>query len=153
MSKICIIYRSKFGNCKELSQQIASDLSQENEVFLREINDISPEDIVKMQPDLLLVGCRIIIGKPDKNVKRFLEELGTHLDEPIPKAAIYYTHGSEWREKYNSLIETIKSYNVCEDVYMEMLEIKMRKFKGPAEPGQESKVESFVDSISHYISS
>ncbi len=151
MKKIWIIYNSKYGNCRKLSEELAYKLKKDFDVKISNISDISPESIVNEKPDAILVGARIIIGKPDKKIRKFLFKLADCLDKPIPKAGTFYTHGETWIEDHSTLIPQMMDLNITEDIFLEILEIKLQKIKGPAEPGQEKKINEFIETFSHFV--
>lgn len=151
MKKIWIIYYSKTGNCQALCDEVGSKLSESFEIKIRNVKEIKLEDVVNDSPDALLVGARIVIGNPDKTIKKFVKKLGTKLSKPIPKAATLYTHASNWQDSLGKMANILKENNVAEEVFPEVLEIKLAGMKGPAETGQESKINEFVEKFSNFI--
>jgi len=152
MTKIWIIYNSKHGNCRKLSEEVAIKLQNKFEVKISNISNITPAEIASEPPDAILVGARIIIGKPDKKIRKFLFKLADCLESPIPKAGTFYTHGDVWLESFPTLISQLMTLEITEEVFLEILEIKLQKIKGPAEPGQEKKIEEFVETFSQFVS-
>ena len=151
MKKIWLIYYSKTGNCQALCDEVGSKLSENFEVKTRNVEQIKLEDIVNDSPDALLVGSRIVIGNPDKTIKKFVKKIGSKLSKPIPKAATLYTHGSSWKDSYGKMTKILKENDVVEEIFSEILEIKLDGNRGPAEPGQENKISVFVENISNFI--
>ncbi len=151
MKKVWIIYNTKHGNCKALSEKIGDKLSENFEVKIASVKNLSPEDIVSTNPDALLVGARITIASPDKKVKKFVRKLGKILEEPIPKGATFYTHLLDWREKYSKMASELKVGNVCNEICPEVLNVRMQGMKGPAIPEQDDKINKFIESVAGFI--
>ena len=82
----------KTGNCEKACEKLKKGLSERFDVNIGDVTKIKPEEIANDLPDLLIVGSRIIIGRPDKKVKKFVNKLGSILQSPISKAATIYTH-------------------------------------------------------------
>jgi len=151
LTKIWIIYNTKHGNSEKVCEDVKSKLSDKFKISIGNVTKITPEAIANDRPDLLIVGSRIIVGRPDKKVKKFVTQLGTILKEPIPKAATLYTHCLEWDQKVAKMSKIIKDSRVANDILSEFLEIKMEKMKGPEEPGQELKYQNFAERVAVFI--
>jgi len=151
MEKIWIIYHSKHGNCKKLADEIGSGLKGKYDVHIGDVVDLKPEAIVQENPDALLVGARIIIGKPDRKVRKFVSSLGSLLEKPIPKAACFYTHGAAWSSKANTLVQQLKDDKAADELCTEVLSVRIQKMKGPAATGQDEKIRKFIDNISAFV--
>ena len=72
MINVWIIYNTKHGNCKKAAEEVGSKLGDNFDVKVKQITEISPEDLAKEKPEVLIVGARIIAGSPDRKVKKFL---------------------------------------------------------------------------------
>jgi len=149
--KIWIIYHTKHGNCERVCEELKSILSGKFDVSSADITKINPEDIANDLPDLLIVGSRIIIGRPDKKVKKFVNKLGSILQNPISKAAIIYTHCLKWENNYAKMANLLEENKIANELLPEILNIKMIKMKGPAEPGQENNINEFAEKVSDFI--
>jgi flavodoxin len=150
-----MIYHSKSGNCKNLCIELAKKLENDFEVRTDEVKKIKPKDLSTNPPDLLIVGSRITFGKPDKTIKGFVQKLGNKLEVPISKAATFYTHMSPWDENAAQMDNILKENNVVKEILSDFLEFKIQdtgKMSGPPEPGQESKIDAFVDKIRNFLS-
>ena len=151
MAKIWIVYNTKHGNCGKWCEEVETKLQEKYEVKINSVKEITPNNIANDPPDMVIVGARIVVGSPDKKIKGFVKKLGGLLKQPIPKAAILYTHGSPWDEKFNKMEKILKENNVVDDILPEVLEIKMAGVKGPAEPDQDYKVSKFIDNVSYFV--
>jgi menaquinone-dependent protoporphyrinogen oxidase len=68
--KILILYASRYGQTKKISQYIGERLSQnDNQVDLRSISDPLPKNLSEYQA--LLLGSSIYVGKPNKQLTRW----------------------------------------------------------------------------------
>jgi len=151
MVKIWIIYHTKYGNCRKVGEELKNTLSDKFDVCIGDVKKIKLDDITKDIPNILIVGSRIIIGSPDRKIKKFIKKLGAKLETPISKAATYYTHVLEWDSKYAKMAKLLKDNKVADDIFPEILNIKVRKTKGPAESGQENKIRFFTENISKFL--
>lgn len=151
MAKIWIIYHTKHGNCKSACENLKSILSEKFDVSIGDVTNINPEEIANDSPKLLIVGSRIIVGGPDKKVKKFVNKLGSILQNPISKAATIYTHSLKWELKYAKMAKILEDNMVVNEVLPEILNIKMVKTKGPAEPDQDKNINKFAEKVAEFI--
>ncbi|MHA2430960.1 MAG: flavodoxin family protein [Promethearchaeota archaeon] len=149
-----MIYHSKSGNCGKLCEDIAKKLNVRYEIRTDEVKKIKPEDIGKHPPDVLIVGSRITFGKPDKIITGFVKKLGKKLNSPISKAATFYTHMSPWQNSFAQMNDILKDNNVVKEFLPDFLEFKIQdtgKTSGSPEPGQEPKIDEFVNKVQNFI--
>ncbi|MFX1442798.1 MAG: flavodoxin family protein [Promethearchaeota archaeon] len=151
MVKIWIIYHTKHGNCKSVCENLKSILSEKFDVSIGDVAKIKPDLIVEDSPHLIIVGSRIIIGSPDKKVKKFVNKLGSILPNPISKAATLYTHTLKWESNYAKMAKVLEENNVVKEYLPDILNIKMIKTKGPAEPDQDKNINEFAEKVSEFI--
>jgi len=154
ITNIWIIYHTKSGNCGKLCEDIAKKLSGKYEIRTDELKRIKPEEISKHPPDLIIVGSRITFGKPDKTITGFVKKLGKKLNSPISKAATLYTHMSPWQNSFAQMDDILRENNVVKEILPDFLEFKIQdtgKTFGPPEPGQEPKVDEFVNKVQNFI--
>ncbi len=151
MIKIWIIYHTKHGNCKSACENLKRILCEKFDVSIGDVANIKPEVVAKDSPHLLIVGSRIIIGSPDKKVKKFVNKLGSNLKNPISKAATLYTHSLEWDSEYAKMARILEDNKIVKEVLPEILNIKMVKTKGPAEPNQDKNINAFAEKVAEYI--
>jgi len=153
-NNIWMIYHSKSGNCGKLCENIAQKLNDKYEIRTDEVKRIKPEDLSTHPPDALIVGSRITFGKPDKTITSFVKKLGKKLNSPIPKAATFYTHMSPWQNSFAKMNDILKKQNIVKEILPDFLEFKIQdtgKMSGPPEPGQESKIDNFVNKVQNFI--
>jgi len=152
MVNVWIIYNTKHGNCKKVAEEVGEKLSNKYDVKIKQITEIKPEDLANEKPDILIVGARIVVGSPDRKIKKFLSRLGKLLESPISKAATLYTHVLKWDASFAKLPKILKENNIAENICTDFLGIKMAKMKGPAESGQDNKIKVFIEKVSEFIS-
>jgi len=149
-----MIYHSKSGNCGKLCEDIAKKLNDRYEIRTDEVKSIKPGDIGNHPPDVLIVGSRITFGKPDRTITGFVKKLGKKLNSPISKAATFYTHMSPWQSSFAKMDDILKENNVVKEILPDFLEFKIQdtgKMSGPPEPGQEPKIDEFVNKVQNFI--
>ena len=153
-SNIWMIYHSKSGTCGNLCEDIAKKLNDRFKVKTNEVSRTKPQNLCDEPPDVLIVGSRITFGKPDKTITDFVKKLGKKLNSPIPKAATFYTHMSPWQTSFAKMGNILKENNVATEILPEFLEFKIQdtgKMYGPPEPGQEPKIDEFINRIQNFI--
>jgi flavodoxin len=153
-SNIWIVYHTKSGNCGKLCQDIAEKLSGKFDIKTAEVKKIKPQDICNDPPVMLIVGSRITFGKPDKTITGFVKKLGNKLKYSIPKAALFYTHMTPWQTEFAKMGNILRKHNVAKDILSDFLEFKIQdtgKMSGPPEPGQEPKIDDFVNNVQNFI--
>jgi flavodoxin len=154
ITNVWIIYHSKSGNCAKLSEDIAKKISSKYETRVDEVKRIKPGDISNHPPDVLIVGSRITFGRPDKTITGFVKNFSKKLSSPISKAATFYTHMSPWQISFATMGDILKENNVANEILPDFLEFKIQdigKMSAPPEPGQEPKIDEFVNKIQNFI--
>ncbi|GEM_PF-2846813 len=149
--KLLLVYSTKFGNCRGLCEELATRLQDKHTVNTGNVKDLKPKDIAGEPPDGLIVGSRVIIGSPDRASAKFVKKLGSILDSPIPRAAVFYTHGGPWKDGYEKMSGIVTNAGTADHVLETPLSIKLQSQKGPREPGQEKKVDEFIDKLDAFL--
>jgi menaquinone-dependent protoporphyrinogen IX oxidase len=154
ITNVWIIYHSKTGSCAKLGEDIAKKISSKCETRVDEVKTIKPGDISNHPPDVLIVGSRITFGKPDRTITGFVKKINKKLKTPVSKAAAFYTHMSPWQSSFARMGDILKENNVANEILPDFLEFKIQdtgKMWGPPEPGQEPKVDEFVNKVQNFI--
>ncbi|MEX2725370.1 MAG: flavodoxin family protein [Candidatus Freyarchaeota archaeon] len=74
MSKVLIVYWSKYGNTKQVAEAIAKGIieAKKAEVMVKNVKDAEPEEVPKY--DALIIGSPNHGGGPVGDIKNFLKK-------------------------------------------------------------------------------
>ena len=152
MKNIWIIHNSKSGNSEKLSNNIADGLKNKFNVRVDSIKSVEPEEIVKYNPDALIIGARIIALNTDRKMTKFVKNLDAYFEVQIPKIATFYTHAAKWTDKFSRGMRKALEKSTCiGDLCPEILEVTMEKQKGPAAEGQEEAIQNYINMLIDFI--
>ena len=89
--RISIIYDSKYGNTRSLSDFLEKNLkNSENEVRTFQSRKSNLSELKKFQPEIILFGGPTHFGKPTNTLIKFIKSLGKSSENfSIKKAAVY----------------------------------------------------------------
>ncbi len=151
MKNVYIIHNSLYGNSRILAEEIAKGLTKKFDVKVKRIGNFNLTNDTDNLYGLILT-TRIMQFGVDREMKKFVEEIDTNRKGPIPKTIICYTHRLKPKKLFKrGMVKTIRNAKNIENVYSEVLEVKMKSMKGPAEEGQEQKIQDFINNIKVYL--
>ncbi|MFC1846078.1 flavodoxin family protein [Chloroflexota bacterium] len=98
MSKVIIVYESKWGNTRQVAETIGEGIkeNQESEVNVQELGDIDIDKVSEY--DVILIGSPNHMGGPTRGIKKFIEKLGK-LGLEGKRAAVFDTSFTRDYEK------------------------------------------------------
>ncbi len=105
--KIGILYDSKYGNTKHVSEFLAEKMQASgHEVPLFRTKQPKPAELLAFQPDAILVGGPTHFGKPTRTLRKYIAKLGKLGHSAIiHKAAVFNCHiGDDVCENIQNLI-------------------------------------------------
>ena len=151
--KIRIIYDSKFGNNKQIADSIGTLFESGNQLEIGHAKDLSPESVIKSNPDLLIFGGPTRIGQISGVIKRWIKKfdnLQTENVSNLKKAAAFATHLPDYNviPKWDEFLKTL---HISELIYPEVLDITVKDLKGPREMDAQNKIEDFVEKLKAFI--
>ena len=94
--KVQIMTDTKYGNGKLLAEALKQEFSNEYEVKIADVKDLSPQEISEDVPDVIILGGAIRIFRADPKSKKWLNKLNKILEK------------SEVHKKLNQKLEKIK---------------------------------------------
>ena len=150
--KIWIIHNSKYGNSEKVANQIAKELTDNYDIHIEKITNLSPEDIAKDEPHGLIIAFRIISYSADSKVREFLNNLDKAMSKPIPKVAYFATHSWAWKNSsMKGAIKTLENMACVEDVCSKFLKITVIKNKGPLAEDSDAKINEYVSTLREFM--
>ena len=152
--KLWILYDTKFGNGKILAELLKKEFSEEWDVKLGDVKEISPSTIASDAPDVLILGgaIRMFMGAPAS--KKWLRQLNKELDlvnKEIQYGAMFLTHGLStskiqgYRKRFWNKLK--KSKKIVKP-YPQMLTARVKEMEGPF---VESELEKAIEYIREFI--
>jgi len=78
MSKVIVVYESKYGNTKRVAEAIIEGMKEigDVEVSLKELKEVNLNDVPNY--DAILIGSPNHIGGPTRGIKGFIDKLGKY---------------------------------------------------------------------------
>ena len=147
--KIRIIYDSKFNNNKEIADSIGRLFESGNQLEIGHAKDLSPESVLKSDPDLVIFGGPTRVGQISGTIKKWIKKfdnLQVKNGSNLKKAAAFATHLS-YTDITPKWTEFLKTLHISELIYPDVLDIVVMDLKGPREKDAQSKIEDFVGKL------
>lgn len=94
--KVWILHDTKFGNGKNLAEQIAKTYSENDVVKIGHVNQTDPQVVLDDKPDVLILGGAVRMFRGAPASKKFLKKLGKiaqNTNQTIPAGIVFLTHG------------------------------------------------------------
>ena len=151
MAKAIIIYESKYGNTRQVAEQIAEGMRQVHriEVNLTEVGQVDVNAVTNF--DAILIGSPNHIGRQTGSIKKFINKLGK-LDVKGKYAAVFDTYMATDYEKAMKKMEKQINEKVPELMLLTPgLSIKVDGMKGPITEGELPKCKEFGINIAEKL--
>ena len=147
MTKVIVVYESKYGNTKLVAETIIEGLKKVKgiETVLSELKKVDLNEIPDY--DAILVGSPNHFGGPTRGVKKFIDKLGK-LNLKGKSAAVFDTYmrgnfekaAKKMEKKINEKVPGLK-------LVAPGLSIKVQGMKGPILEGELPKCKEFGNKI------
>ncbi len=131
MTKVIIVYDSKYGNTKHAAETIVQGMeeAQEIETILSEVKNLDFDSILDCE--VILIGSPNHIGGPTKNIKRFIDKLRT-LELKEKQIAVFDTYlGKDFEKALKKMEKRINKKIPQSKLITSGLSIKVEGMKGP----------------------
>jgi len=143
MSKVIVVYESKYGNTKLVAETIVEGMKEVSgiETVLSELKDIDLNQPVNF--DVILVGSPNHMGSATRSIRKFIDNLGK-LNLEGKYAAVFDTYLSGDFEKAVKKMEKQMSERVPElKLAAPGLSIRVEGMRGPIDEGELPKCKEF----------
>jgi flavodoxin len=143
MSKILVVYESKYGNTKRAAEAIVQGMQRVEGInpTLSEIRQVDPDTIINY--DVIVIGGPNHMGGPTRGVKKFIDKIGK-LSLADKKFAVFDTYGGGDFEKATKKMEQrMHEKAPAMKAVAPGLSIKVDGMKGPITEGELPKAEDF----------
>jgi len=148
--KIQIMTDTKFGNGKLLAEALKKEFSNEDDVSIADVKDVTPKKIAEDVPDVIILGGAIRMFRSDPKSKKWLSELNKILAKSSKKIQYgtgFLTHAlptdkvQGFGKKYLSKIE---EKSMVEKTYSKLLTARVEGEKGPIFPEEMEKAIVYI---------
>lgn len=131
MSKIIVIYESKYGNTKQVAVEIVSGLNEivDMEVILCDVNQINFDDVITA--DAILIGSPNHMGRATRSIRRFIDELSKINLSRVPVTVFDTCFSRECDKATKKMEKQIKENVLSVTLVTPSLSIKVKGIKGP----------------------
>lgn len=151
MSKVLIVYWSKYGNTKQVAEAIAKGINEAKkaEVVVKNVKDTKPEEVQKY--DALIIGSPNHGGGPVGDIKNFLKKL-EKINLKEKSAAVFDTHARDDIKTVQKMEKQIREKLPGLKLVAPGLAAQVKGYlKGPLVEGELTKAEEFGKNISQKI--
>jgi flavodoxin len=150
MTKVIVVYESKFGNTKLVAETIEEGMREEGiEADISELKEVDPDKVTDY--DAILIGSPNHFGGPTKGVKKFIDNLGKFslegkmfavFDTYLRKRSDYFFEKAvkKMEKRINEKVPSLKRITPG-------LSIKVQEMKGPLIEGELPKCKEFGKKI------
>lgn len=157
--KLWILYDTKFGNGKALAELLKKEFSEEWEIKLGDVKEISPSTIASDVPDVLILGgaIRMFFGAPAS--KKWLKQLNKELDtanKEIQYGTLFLTHGLStgkiqgYKKRFWKKLK--KSERIVKS-YPQTLTARVKELEGPFVESELEKAREYIHEFIKWIES
>ncbi|MEX2750396.1 MAG: flavodoxin family protein [Candidatus Freyarchaeota archaeon] len=151
MSKVLIVYWSKYGNTKQVAEAIAKGIieAKKAEVMVKNVKDAEPEEVPKY--DALIIGSPNHGGGPVGDIKNFLKKL-EKINLKEKSVAVFDTHARDDIKTVQKMEKQIREKLPGLKLVAPGLAAQVKGFlKGPLVEGELAKAEEFGKNIAQKI--
>ena len=148
---------TKFGNGKLLAEALKEEFSNEIDVNIADVKDVSPEKIAEDVPNVIILGGAIRMFRGDPKSKKWLAELDKMLKKSGKKIQYgtgFLTHAMPtdkvqgFAKKY---LNKIENASMIESTYSELLTARVKDQKGPIFPEEMEKARGYIKEFINWI--
>ncbi len=155
--KLWIFYDTKFGNGKTLAELLKKEFSDDWEIKLGDVKEISPSTVASDAPDALILGgaIRMFMGAPAS--KKWLKQLNKELDlanRDIQYGTLFLTHAlstSKIQGYRKRFWKKLKKSNRILKIYPHTLTARVKEMEGPFVESELEKTKEYVHKFIKWI--
>jgi len=131
VSKVIVIYESKYGNTKQAAEEIIAGIKETAgiEVILSEVKQVNFDDVIAA--DAILIGSPNHWGGHTGSIKKFIDELGKINLNHVPVAVFDTCFSRECEKAVKKMEKQITEGVLSLKVITPGLSVKVKGAKGP----------------------
>lgn len=151
MTRVIVIYESKYGNTKLVAETIAEGIRGVEGVEAS-VKDIKNTDLSQIgEFDAILIGSPNHIGRAAKGIREFIDNLG-ELNLEGKWAAAFDTYlGNDFEKAVKKMEKQISEKVPNLKLAAPGLSIRVNRMKGPIAEGEISKCKEFGNKVATLI--
>ncbi|MHA1988364.1 MAG: hypothetical protein ACW98D_17150 [Promethearchaeota archaeon] len=148
---------TRFGNGKLLAEALKKEFSNDCEVTIADVKDVSPNQILEDIPDVLILGGAVRAFRGAPKSKKWLNNLNKALDKSGKKILYgtgFLTHAlpTEKVQGYaKKIIEKLEDASMIENTYSELLTARVKDMKGPIFPEELEKASNYMNEFIEWL--
>ena len=155
--KVQIMTDTWYGNGKLLAEALKEELSNEIDVNITDVKDVSPKKIAEDVPDVIILGGAIRMFRGAPKSKKWLKQLNKILEksgQKIQYGTGFLTHSMPtnkvqgYAKRYRNKIENA---SMVETTYSEMLTARVKSSKGPIYTEEMEKARVYIKEFINWI--
>ena len=148
---------TKFGNGKLLAEALKKEFSNELDVNISDVKDVSPKSIAEDVPDVIILGGAIRMFRGGPKSQKWLNELNKILEKAGKKIQYgtgFLTHAMPtdkvqgFAKKY---LNKIEKTSIVEKTYYELLTARVKDQKGPIFPEEMEKAIGYIKEFIEWL--
>ncbi|MBE0512634.1 FprA family A-type flavoprotein [Candidatus Bathyarchaeota archaeon] len=151
MTKVIVIYESKYGNTKRVAETIIEGINEIEriEAVLKEPKHVESTELLDY--DVILIGSPNHIGGPTRGIKKFIDKLGKiELEEKM--GVVFDTYmGRDFNKAVRKMEKRINEKVPGLKLITSGLSIKVGGMKGPIVEGEFPKCKEFGNKIARQM--
>ena len=145
------------GNGTLLAEALKKEFSDEIEVNIADVKDVSPEKIAEDAPNVIILGGAIRMFRGGPKSKRWLSKLNKILEKSgknVKYGTGFLTHAmpTEKIQGYaKRYLNKIDSASIIESTYSQVLTARVENSKGPIVPEEMDKARVYIKGFIDWI--
>jgi menaquinone-dependent protoporphyrinogen IX oxidase len=155
--KVQIMTNTWYGNGKLLAEALKEEFSNEFDVNITDVKDVSPKKIAEDVPNIIILGGAIRMFRGAPKSKKWLKKLNKILEKSGQKIQCgtgFLTHSmptNKVRGYANRYRNKIENASMIEATYPEMLTARVKSPKGPIFPEEMEKAKGYIKEFIDWI--
>jgi menaquinone-dependent protoporphyrinogen IX oxidase len=148
--KVQIMTDTRYGNGKLLAEALKKEFSNEFEVNIADVKDVSPERIAEDAPDMIILGGAIRMFRGAPKSKRWLSKLNKILEKSgknVKYGTGFLTHAmptGKIQGYAKRFLNKIDKASTIESTYSQVLTARVEGSKGPIFPEEMEKARDYI---------
>ncbi|UCC20873.1 MAG: hypothetical protein JSV62_06230 [Promethearchaeota archaeon] len=148
---------TKFGNGKLLAEALKNEFSNEIDVKIDDVKDVSPKSIAEDVPNVIILGGAIRMFRAGPKSKKWLTEINKILEKSGKKIQYgtgFLTHAlptdrvQGYAKKY---LNKMEKASMIEKTYSELLTARVKTQEGPIFPEEMEKARGYIKDFINWI--
>ena len=131
MSKVIVVYESKYGNTRQVAEEIIAGIKEtlDIEAILSEGKQVNFDDVIAA--DAILIGSPNHWGRATRSIRKFIDELGNINLNRVPVAVFDTCFSRECEKAVKKMEKQLTEKVLSLKVITPGLSIKVKGAKGP----------------------